>query len=63
MLEVEADAWKAGVAMMTPCPPVNPPRPELEGMPFEKACSMSMSYTELSVTGKKGASPDAILRM
>lgn len=63
MLEVEPDAWKVGVGVMTPCLPVTPPRLELEGIPFENACSMSLSYTKLSVAGKKGASPEAILRM
>ena len=63
MLEVEVDNWGGRVGAVTLCPLVNRARAEFEGMSFENACSMSRSYTKLSVAGKKGASPGAIVRI
>jgi hypothetical protein len=55
-LGVEADAWRneAGAAP-------NPLKPKPTGMCLANAFSTSLSYIKLSVVGKKGASPHAIL--
>jgi len=49
-----------GVGGLTPRQ-TNLALPEPKGAHFENALSTSRSYTKLSVAGKKGASPDAII--